>query len=91
MSLTIEKTCGLPVWCSVGGEGLQMLAALVPSWPPQAMALIETGQLARAPASVDGLESAAAARGLDMDARLLGLRARLAKARGKLEEADGFI
>ena len=64
-----------------------MLAALT-FWPPQAMALIETGQLARAQASVDGLESAAAARGLDMDARLLGLRARLAKARGKLEEAD---
>ena len=64
-----------------------MLAALT-FWPSQAMALIETGQLARAEASVEGLQSAAAARGLDMDARLVGLRARLAKARGELDEAE---
>ena len=43
-----------------------MLAALT-FWPSHASALIETGQLERAQASVEGLESAAAARGLDMD------------------------
>jgi hypothetical protein len=64
-----------------------MLAALT-FWPSQAVALIETCQLERAEASVDGLESAAAARGLDMDARLLGLRARLAKAQGELDQSD---
>ncbi len=64
-----------------------MLAALT-FWPSQATALIETGQLERAQASIDGLESAAAARGLDMAARLLGLRARLARARGELDQAN---
>ena len=63
-----------------------MLASLT-FWPSQTMALIETGQLDRAQASVDGLEAAAGARGLDMEARILGLRARLAKARGALDEA----
>ncbi|MGO9855520.1 MAG: AAA family ATPase [Acidimicrobiales bacterium] len=64
-----------------------MLAALT-FWPSHASALIETGNLERARTSIEGLESAAAARGLDMTARLLGLRARLAKARGELDQAD---
>ena len=67
-----------------------MLAALT-FWPFQSMALIETGQLERAQASVDGLASAAAVRGLGMDARLVGLRARLAKARGELGLADEWF
>ena len=75
-------------------EALDPLVAMAPMmaaltfWPPQATALMETGQLERAQISVEGLDSAAAARGLDMDARLLGLRARLAKARGELGQAD---
>ncbi len=70
--------------------GAPMLAALT-FWPSQAMALIETGQVERAQSSVDGLESAATTRGLDMDARLLGLRARLARARGQLDQADDLF
>jgi ATP/maltotriose-dependent transcriptional regulator MalT len=64
-----------------------MLAALG-FWPSYVAALIETDQLERARASIEELESGAAARGLDMDARLLGLRARLAKAMGELDRAD---
>ena len=64
-----------------------MLAALT-FWPSFVKALIETDQLERARNSIAGLESGAAARGLDMDARLLGLRARMAKAHGELEQAD---
>ncbi len=67
-----------------------MLAALT-FWPSHATALIETGEIERAQASVDGLESAASARRLDMGARLLGLRARLARARGDLEHADEWF
>jgi ATP/maltotriose-dependent transcriptional regulator MalT len=64
-----------------------MLAALT-FWPSHASALIETGQLERARTSIEGLESGAAARGLDMDSRLLGLRARLAKAQGEPDQAN---
>ena len=64
-----------------------MLAALA-FWPSHVTALIETGQLERARASIEGLESGAAARGLEMDARLFGLRARLAKAQGELDRSD---
>jgi DNA-binding CsgD family transcriptional regulator len=64
-----------------------MLAALN-FWPSQAIALTETGQLERAESSIDGLEAAAAARGLNMQARLLGLQARLARARGELDRAN---
>ena len=64
-----------------------MLAALT-FWPSLVTALIESDQLERARDSLGELESGAEARGLDMDARLLGLRARLAKAHGELELAD---
>ena len=64
-----------------------MLAALT-FWPSHAVALIETGQLERARTSIEGLESGAPARGLDMGARILGLRARLAKVQGELDHAN---
>ena len=75
-------------------EALDPLTALAPMlaaltfWPSHVAAMIETDQLHRAQASIEELESGAAARGLDMDARLLGLRARLAKATGELDRAD---
>jgi DNA-binding CsgD family transcriptional regulator len=64
-----------------------MLAALT-FWPSHAIALIETGELEQARASIEGIESGAADRGLDMGARLLGLRARLARAQGKFDRAN---
>jgi DNA-binding CsgD family transcriptional regulator len=64
-----------------------MLSALT-FWPSHAIALIEAGELEKARASIEGLESGAAARGLDMGARLLGLRARLARAQGKFDRAN---
>ena len=67
-----------------------MLAALN-FWPTLLGALIETGQLERAQASLDDFREAAAVRGLDMHARLLGVRARLAKARGALDEGDALF
>ena len=67
-----------------------MLAALN-FWPMFATSLIEAGQVDRARASIDHLEKAAAVRGLDMEGRLLGLRARLAKAHGDLEAADDLF
>jgi DNA-binding CsgD family transcriptional regulator len=75
-------------------DALDPLTALVPMlspltfWPSLVAALIETQQIERASASIEELESGVAARGLDMKARLLGLRARLAKAEGNVDEAD---
>ncbi len=68
-------------------EGAPMLAALT-FWPSLVVALLDTGRIDRAQDRIDGLVQAANARGLDMDARILGLRARVAAARGQLEEAD---
>jgi ATP/maltotriose-dependent transcriptional regulator MalT len=64
-----------------------MLAALN-FWPTLVTALIADGQLERAEACIEDLAEAAGARGLDMAARVLGLRAGLATAGGALHEAD---
>jgi DNA-binding CsgD family transcriptional regulator/Tfp pilus assembly protein PilF len=68
-------------------DGAPMLAALT-FWPSLVVALLDTGQIDRAEDRIDGLVEAAKARGLDMDARILGLRARVAAAGGQLDEAD---
>lgn len=68
-------------------EVVPMLASLT-FWPSLVVALLDTGQIGRAEERIDGLVKAADARGLHMDARVLGLRARLAAARGQLEQAD---
>ena len=64
-----------------------MLAGLA-FWPTLVAALIDTGQVEPAQTCLDGLESAAAVRGLRLDARISGLQARVAAARGELERAD---
>jgi DNA-binding CsgD family transcriptional regulator len=63
-----------------------MIAALA-FWPSLVVALIDSGQLDRAADLVDGLDDAAAARSLDFEASLDGLRGRLAAAHGRPEEA----
>jgi DNA-binding CsgD family transcriptional regulator len=72
-------------------EPLTVLAPMVAAltfWPSHVVALIESGLIERARASVEALEAAAAVRGLAMDARILGLRARLARAEGDLDRAN---
>ena len=75
-------------------EALDPLAEVAPMmasltfWPSLVVSLLETGQIERAEGRIDGLVRAAAARGLHMEARVLGLRARVAVAHGRLEEAD---
>jgi DNA-binding CsgD family transcriptional regulator len=64
-----------------------MLAGLA-FWPTLVAALIDAGDIDRAHDSLEGLEAAAGARGLHMNARTIGLRARLAMARGDLEQAE---
>jgi ATP/maltotriose-dependent transcriptional regulator MalT len=63
-----------------------MLAALA-FWPIPVVALIDTGQLDRAADLVDRLDEAAAARGVDFQARLSCLRGQLAAADGRPEAA----
>ena len=63
-----------------------MLAALT-FWPTLIVALIDSGQLDRADDLVDVLADAAKARRLDFEARLAAMRARLAVAHGRPEEA----
>ena len=63
-----------------------MLAALT-FWPTLIVALIDSGQLDRAGDLVDLLSDAAKARRLDFAARLAAMRARLAVARGRPDEA----
>ena len=73
---------------------LEPLTAVVPMlaglafWPTLVAALMDAGNLNRAQDSLEGLEEAAAARGLHMTPRITGLRARLAMARGDLEHAE---
>ncbi len=57
-------------------------------WPSLVVALLDTGQIDRAHERIDELAQAAEARGLNMDARISGLRARLAAARGEFELAN---
>ena len=67
-------------------DRVPMLARLA-FWPPLITALIDDGQLDRAEDQITELVHAATARGLAMEARVLGLRARLATARGRVDEA----
>jgi DNA-binding CsgD family transcriptional regulator len=57
-------------------------------WPSLVSALLDVGQLDRAQERIDGLVEAAATRQLDLAARITGLRARWAVARGDLEQGD---
>jgi DNA-binding CsgD family transcriptional regulator/tetratricopeptide (TPR) repeat protein len=74
-------------------SSLQMLPGKVPMlgrlafWPPLIGALIDTGELDLAENQITELKQGAAARRLQMDARVLGLRARLAIGRGQLDDA----
>jgi DNA-binding CsgD family transcriptional regulator len=63
-----------------------MMAALT-FWPPLVVAYIDSGQLDRAGDLVDLLGDAAKARRLDFAARLAAMRARLAAAHGRPDEA----
>jgi DNA-binding CsgD family transcriptional regulator len=63
-----------------------MIAALT-FWPPLIVALIDAGQLQRAEDQIARLSEAAASRGLDFEARLAGLRARLAAAQSRPDKA----
>jgi hypothetical protein len=47
--------------------------------------MTDAGQLEWGESGADDLAEAGGARGLDLDARLIGLTARLARARGSLE------
>ncbi len=64
-----------------------MIAGLA-FWPTLIVAQIDAGQIQRAEDLIDGLNDAAAARALDFEARLSDLRARLAVAQGRPEEAS---
>ena len=64
-------------------DTVPMLARLA-FWPPLITALIDDGRLDRAEDQITELVQAATARGLSMEARVLGLRARLAAARGRV-------
>jgi DNA-binding CsgD family transcriptional regulator len=68
-------------------EGAPMLASLT-FWPSLVVALVETGQIDGAQKRIDELVQGAGVRGLHLDARILGLRARMAAARGDLDQAD---
>jgi DNA-binding CsgD family transcriptional regulator len=63
-----------------------MIAALT-FWPTLIVALIDSGQMDRADRLVELLSEAAEARRLDFGARLAAMRARLAVARGRPQEA----
>jgi DNA-binding CsgD family transcriptional regulator len=67
-----------------------MLAALT-FWPALITALIDRGQLDRGDDAVDLLGEAAKARRLDFEARLSAMRARLAVARGRPDEAVTYF
>jgi ATP/maltotriose-dependent transcriptional regulator MalT len=56
-------------------------------WPPLIVATIDTGAVDAAERHVDQLAEAAGDRLLDFGARILGLRARIAQARGDLDQA----
>ena len=56
-------------------------------WPPLIVATIDTGAVDAAARHVDQLAEAASDRLLDFGARILGLRARIAQARGDLDQA----
>lgn len=77
----------------MGGDDIAAAVARLPMlsslswWPPLVHALIDTGDLAAAVQHIDLLEDAAAARRLDLSARVTGLRARVAAAEGRPDEA----
>jgi DNA-binding CsgD family transcriptional regulator len=56
-------------------------------WPTLIVATIDTGAVDAAARQVDQLAAAASDRRLDFGARILGLRARVAQARGDLDQA----
>lgn len=66
--------------------GLTMMTSLA-WWPPLIHAYIDTGDIDAAVVHLELMERAAAARHLDLTARVLGLRARIAAAQGRPDEA----
>ncbi len=75
-------------------DGLSLLVPMLSAlyfWPPLITAFIDTSQLERARNEIALLEAAADARGIDLHAGLLGLRARLASATGEAAEAAALF
>jgi ATP/maltotriose-dependent transcriptional regulator MalT len=68
------------------GPALPMTAALR-WWPALVVAILESGDTEAAARHVERLQAAADRRGLDVRARLVGLEAQLATARGDMAEA----
>jgi ATP/maltotriose-dependent transcriptional regulator MalT len=60
-------------------------------WPTLIVATIDTGAVDAAARQVDQLAEAAAHRNLDFRARILGLRARVTRARGDLDQAASLF
>jgi ATP/maltotriose-dependent transcriptional regulator MalT len=60
-------------------------------WPPLISALIDTERLDEAAEHIDRLARAAGARGIDLDARLLTLRARVASMKQQPDTATEFF
>ena len=56
-------------------------------WPTLIMATIDCGDTGAAQTQINDLEQAASERGLDLRARIAGLRARVALAKGRPAEA----
>ena len=56
-------------------------------WPALIGAMIDSGELAMAAGQIELLDTAAQQRGLDMQARIAGARARLEAARGRPDQA----
>jgi ATP/maltotriose-dependent transcriptional regulator MalT len=71
-------------------DTVPMLARLA-FWPTLITALIDDGQLDRAESQITDLVQAAAARRLGLEARVLGLRARLAASRRRRDEATDLF
>lgn len=75
---------------AVAAARLTMMTSL-DWWPSVVHALIETGDTTSAIQHIELIEVAAAERQLDLDSRLIGLRARVAAAEGRPDEAAGLF
>ncbi len=74
-----------------GGPAPLPMATTLSWWPPVIAAAVDVGDVDSALAQLDRLRAAAAERGLDLDAQIVGLDALLAMARGDTAAgADGL-
>ena len=76
----------------LGGEPRPLpMATTLAWWPPLIAATVDVGDIDAAQAQLDRLRAAAAERGLDLEAQILGLAALIALRRGDpAAAADGF-